>query len=148
MENIKYVEDLMQLYNSGVRPLKTQRQLRGALSGLRQFLTTEKPFKDNVKCSVFQLKNTFRFQKYLKFCLDFLVMQKSNVIRKIRLISNLGCHNLENKQSQYTYCPNISRIKDNQTMKFGQLIEYDMRSIFLENLLEKLFPHSFLKFPN
>ena len=29
--------------------------------------------------------------------------------------------------------PNISRSKGNQTMKFGQLIEYNMRNIFLEN---------------
>ena len=28
--------------------------------------------------------------------------------------------------------PNISRSKDNQTMKFGPLIEYSMRNIFLE----------------
>ena len=28
--------------------------------------------------------------------------------------------------------PNISRSKDNQTMKFGQLIEYNMRNIFVE----------------
>ena len=28
--------------------------------------------------------------------------------------------------------PNISRSKGNQTMKFGQLIEYNMRNIFLE----------------
>ena len=28
--------------------------------------------------------------------------------------------------------PYISRSKDNQTMKFGQLIEYNMRNIFLE----------------
>ena len=28
--------------------------------------------------------------------------------------------------------PNISRSKDNQTMKFGQLIECNMRSTFLE----------------
>ena len=28
--------------------------------------------------------------------------------------------------------PNMSRSKGNQTMKFGQLIEYKMRSIFLE----------------
>ena len=28
--------------------------------------------------------------------------------------------------------PNISRSKSNQTMKFGQLIEYNMRNIFLE----------------
>ena len=28
---------------------------------------------------------------------------------------------------------NISRIKDNQAMKFGQLIEYDMKNTFLKN---------------
>ena len=28
--------------------------------------------------------------------------------------------------------PNISRSKGNQTIKFGQLIEYNMRNIFLE----------------
>ena len=28
--------------------------------------------------------------------------------------------------------PNISRSKDNQTMKFCQLIEYNMRNIFVE----------------
>ena len=28
--------------------------------------------------------------------------------------------------------PNVSRRKGNQTMKFGQLIEYSMRNIFLE----------------
>ena len=27
--------------------------------------------------------------------------------------------------------PNISRSKGNQTMKFGELIEYNMRNIFL-----------------
>ena len=33
--------------------------------------------------------------------------------------------------------PNLSRSKCNQTMKFGQLIEYDMRNIFLEKLYTK-----------
>ena len=28
--------------------------------------------------------------------------------------------------------PNISRNKGNRTMRFGQLIEYNMRNIFLE----------------
>ena len=28
--------------------------------------------------------------------------------------------------------PNISRSKRNQTMKFGQLVDYDIRNIFLE----------------
>ena len=42
--------------------------------------------------------------------------------------------------------PNISRNKGNQTMKSGQLIEYE-KSFFLENhtknVVEKLFPDPF-----
>ena len=33
--------------------------------------------------------------------------------------------------------PYISRSKDNQTVKFGQLIEYNMRKIFLEKSYPK-----------
>ena len=33
--------------------------------------------------------------------------------------------------------PNISQSKDNQTMKFGQLIEYNKRNIFLQKLCRK-----------
>ena len=33
--------------------------------------------------------------------------------------------------------PNISRSKDNQKMKFGQLIEYDIRNILLEKSCTK-----------
>ena len=33
--------------------------------------------------------------------------------------------------------PNISRSKGNQKMKFGQLIEYNMRNIFLEKSYTK-----------
>ena len=33
--------------------------------------------------------------------------------------------------------PNISRSKDNQTMKLGQLIEYNMRNIFVEKSYTK-----------
>ena len=29
--------------------------------------------------------------------------------------------------------PNISRIKDNQTLEFGQVIEYNDKNIFLQN---------------
>ena len=32
---------------------------------------------------------------------------------------------------------NISRSKDNQAMKFGQLIEYNMRNIFVEKSYTK-----------
>ena len=48
--------------------------------------------------------------------------------------------------------PNISRNKDNQTMTFGQLIEYNMRNVFVEshtqNTTKKLFPEPFLKNQN
>ena len=45
---------------------------------------------------------------------------------------------------------NISKSKDNQAMKFGQLIEYRVGIIFLlknntQNVLEKLFSGLFLK---
>ena len=33
--------------------------------------------------------------------------------------------------------PDISRSKDNQTMRFGQLIEHNMRNIFLEKSYTK-----------
>ena len=45
--------------------------------------------------------------------------------------------------------PNISRSKGIQRVKFGQLIEYDIRNSFLknntQNVVEKLFPDLFLK---
>ena len=44
---------------------------------------------------------------------------------------------------------NVSRSKDNQAMKFGQLIEYKMRHIFLKNYTQNrvgvLFADPFLK---
>ena len=47
---------------------------------------------------------------------------------------------------------NILRSKDNQAMKFGQLIEYNLRDIFLEKSYtksnEKLFRDPFLKNQN
>ena len=48
---------------------------------------------------------------------------------------------------------NISRSKGNQTMKFGQLIEYNIENIDLlknhtQNVVEKLFPEAFLKNKN
>ena len=44
---------------------------------------------------------------------------------------------------------NISRSKGNQAMKFGQLIEYDMRNTFLNKsytkCIEKIIPRPFSK---
>ena len=48
--------------------------------------------------------------------------------------------------------PNISRRKGNQTMKFGQLMECNLRNIFVkkitQNVLQKLFPDPSLKYEN
>ena len=45
--------------------------------------------------------------------------------------------------------PNISRSKGNRTIKFGQLVEYNMRNIFLEKSYTKYdietIPRSFSK---
>ena len=48
--------------------------------------------------------------------------------------------------------PNVSRSKNNQTIKVGHLIEYNMRNILFkshsQNVAENLFPDSFLKTQN
>ena len=45
--------------------------------------------------------------------------------------------------------PSISRCKGNQKMKFGQLIEYKIKNIFLtkssKNVIEKTVPDPFLE---
>ena len=63
--------------------------------------------------------------------------KKNALIRKIRLISKFRRHNLLSKQLQYTYCPISQEVKTIQTMKFGQLIEYNMRNIFIEKSYTK-----------
>ena len=44
--------------------------------------------------------------------------------------------NYETNTSVYVL-PNISKSKDNQTIKFGQLVEYDLRNIFLKKSCKK-----------
>ena len=48
-----------------------------------------------------------------------------------------------------TYIVHISRSKSNKTMKFGQLIEYSIKILFLknhtQNVVEKLVPDPFMK---
>ena len=81
--------------------------------------------------------NLFSFSRYLNFCLDFLIMQQNNLIRKIRLISNF----MTSQPGQQTIIihvfTNILGSKGNQTMKFGNLIEYNMRNVFLEKSYTK-----------
>ena len=57
---------------------------------------------------------------------------KNGLIRKIRLISKLTKSQLGKQTIAIHILPNISRSKANQTTKFGQLIGYNTRNIFLE----------------
>ena len=59
-------------------------------------------------------------------------MYKNDLIRKIRLISEILTSQLGEQTIGIHIISNVSRSKDNQTMKFGQLIEYNMRKFFLE----------------
>ena len=65
----------------------------------------------------------FSFLRNLRFCLDFLVIYKNGLIRKIRLIFKIMTSQPGQQTIAIHIFPNISRSKDNQTMKFGQLIE-------------------------
>ena len=77
------------------------------------------------------------FSKYSIFCLGFLAMEENDLIRKIRLISTFMTSQ-PGKQTMATHIlTNISKSKGNQTMDFGQLIEYKMRNIFFEKSYTK-----------
>ena len=73
----------------------------------------------------------FSFLTYLHFSHDVLVMQKNGLIRKLMLIPELVTSQTGQQIIAIHILRNISRSKDNQEMKFGQLIEYNMRNIFL-----------------
>ena len=57
------------------------------------------------------------------------------MIRKIRLTAKKFITSQPGQRLERTL-PNISRSKGNQTMKLGQLIEYNKRNIFLQNHAE------------
>ena len=69
------------------------------------------------------------------------------MIRKIRLISKIMMPQPDKQTIAIHILSNISRSKGNQTMRFGQLIEYNMSNNFLknytQNMVEKLFSRPF-----
>ena len=87
----------------------------------------------------FPVKTPFlhKTSRYLSFCLGLLVMYKNGLIRKIRLISKFMTSQLSKLATAIHILPNISRSKDNQTMKSGQLIECNIKNIFVEKSYTK-----------
>ena len=64
-------------------------------------------------------------------------MYKNDLIRKVGLISKFMTSQPGKQAIAMHILPNISQSKGNQTMKFGQLIEYNMTNIFLEKSCAK-----------
>ena len=86
---------------------------------------------------LFHLKSFFRSQDISIFVLTFWSGRKDGLSRKIRLISKLMTSLPCQQTIAIHQLPNISRSNDNQKMKFGQVIEYNKRNIFLQKLCRK-----------
>ena len=76
-------------------------------------------------------------------------MYKNRLIQKIRVISKFMTSQFSKQTIAIHILLNISRSKDNQAMKFGQLIKYKMRNISDEKSYTKCgretIPRSFSK---
>ena len=68
----------------------------------------------------------------LKIFKIFLGIYENGRIRNLRLISKFMTSQPGKQTITIHMLPNISRIEDNQTMKCGQLIGYNVRNIFCE----------------
>ena len=90
-----------------------------------------------MKIAFLYLKSSFRSQGILVFVTTFWSCRKNGLIRKIRLTSELMTSQPGLQTIGIHILPNISQSKVNQTMKFGQLIEFNKKNIFLQKLSRK-----------
>ena len=79
----------------------------------------------------------FSSSRYLSLYLDFLVMYQNGLIRKIRLISKFMTSQSGQQTIVIHILSNIQRSEGTQTIKFGQVIECNIRNIFLEKSYTK-----------
>ena len=91
-----------------------------------------KPFKNDEKCFLFDLKRYFHSQDTDIFVFNFWSCRKNGLIRQIRLISKFKTSQPGQQTITIHTLPNISQSKDNQTMTFTQVVEYIKRNIFLK----------------
>ena len=83
------------------------------------------------------MKNDFYFiltaffvLKVFKFCPEFLVMWKSNLIKKAKVSFKIYDVTTWGSTIATHILLSISRSKGNLIVKFAQLIKYDVRNIF------------------
>ena len=87
-------------------------------------------FRSYGKCFLFQLK------ALSVFVLAFWAIRNNDLIRKIRLTSKFMTSQPGQQRITIHILLNISRIKGNQTMQFGQLIELTREIFFFKNQSE------------
>ena len=71
--------------------------------------------------------------------MTFWPSKKNDLIRKTRLISKLMISQFDLQTITLDILPSMSRSKGNETMKFGQVTEYNKRNIFVQKLWRNLF---------
>ena len=125
--------EIFQIYNSVTLKSNSQKKSSKKLS----YLLYWKSFENDEKCFLFHLKSSFCSQDIYVFVTTFWSCRKNGLIRKIRLTSKFMTSQPGLQTIAIHILPNISQSKGNQTMKFGQLIEYNKRNIFLQKLCRK-----------
>ena len=102
---------------------------RNSVQGSEAIFSNWNPFWKWWKMIFIQSKKLFSFLWYLIFCPDFFGYVENILIRngKNRVKWMIARHIL----------PNNARCKGNQIMKLGQLIEYNMKNVFLQKSLTK-----------
>ena len=93
-----------------------------------------KPFKNDGKCFLFHLKSSFCSQDIKVFVMTFWSCRKNSLIRKMRLTLKFMTLQPGLQTIAIHIIPSASQSKYSQTMKFGQLIDYNKRNIFLQKL--------------
>ena len=106
---------------------------KDVFSGLKQYLATE---RIGEKLFLFQLKSSFCSQDFQIFVLTFCWCRKTAWLGRQGNFKIYDVTTWETNNCN-THIVIISRHKGHKTMKFGQLIEYSMRYIFLENSYAK-----------
>ena len=139
--NIKYVSlshtFLSYVKYSGLEVYLSCLKLGSHLPKNLWYLLDWKPFKNDEKCFLFQLKSSFCSQDIYVFVTTFWSYRRNGLIRKIRLTSKLMTSQTRLQTISIHVMHKTSQNKGNQTMKFGQLIEYNKIEIFLQKLCRK-----------
>ena len=81
-----------------------------------------------------------RLDKKAKVNIKLMTTQTVKQIITIQILPKqiIAVHILLKQIIAIHILPNISRSKGNQTIKIGQLIEYNVRNVFLEKIIHKM----------